>query len=59
MAPEKMCAWDGKQPATHLGPMEIGPVFGLELQGETGNYCSHECWEAQLQFNRRMADEKS
>jgi hypothetical protein len=54
-----MCEWCGAYPAIHLGPEESGPTFGLELEGETDDYCSQECRENEIQFNRKMADPKA
>jgi hypothetical protein len=56
MSKAKMCEWCGEHPPVHLGPAGSGPVFGLELEGETDAYCSHECWEADQAYEMKMAD---
>jgi hypothetical protein len=52
----KVCEFCNQSPAKHLGPMENGPMFGLELEGETDNYCSHDCWESELAIKNKVAD---
>jgi hypothetical protein len=52
----KICEHCNEVPAVHLRPMESGPTFGLTLADGSDDYCSHECWENAIQFERKLAE---
>jgi hypothetical protein len=55
----KVCEFCNKYPATHLKPTENGPTWGLTLEGGPDKYCSHDCWESDIQFQNKIADKDS
>lgn len=54
---DRVCEFCNQQPARHLEPVENGPVFGLTLEDGSDRYCSHECWEADIQFKNKLAED--
>jgi hypothetical protein len=54
---KKLCEFCNEAPATHLEPVENGPVFGLPLEDGSANYCCHERWESDIQLRNKIAED--
>ena len=55
----KICQFCNKYPAKRLKPIENGPVWGLSLEGGSDEYCSHDCWEADIRLKDKVADDRA
>jgi hypothetical protein len=53
---DKICAFCNKYPAMHLEPVENGPTWGLTLEDGSDKFCSHDCWESDIQYRNKMAE---
>ena len=53
----KGCKFCDEKPARQLKPMENGPMWGLKLERGSDDYCTHECWESDLQFATKSKED--
>jgi hypothetical protein len=44
----KVCTFCNKYPAKHLEAAQNGPVLGLLLEHGSDDFCTDECWEADI-----------
>jgi hypothetical protein len=56
MTTAKICEFCNTYPAKHLDPVENGPTWGLSLEDGAEIYCSHDCWESDIQSKNKLAE---